>query len=159
MFLSTSASLFGSESFVCVVQCAGREQLEHLQLSPLTAAQHMAGPGEGWVLSPGKVLTNRQERRGVLTLWGEGRNSWTSAPDSFILLPPPHSRRDTVVEPRRKSFQTGKKTTCKWHKKMVKSRIKQSKQRLWVFLQCNYIVTTNNIFTDFWLYFSPNSLI
>lgn len=46
---------------VCVVQCAGREQLEHLQSSPLTAARHMAGPCEGWVLSPGKVLTHRQE--------------------------------------------------------------------------------------------------
>lgn len=76
--LPTSASLFCSQCvcvcvsmfmFMCmcacvrvrVVQCAGREQLEHLQSSLLTAAQHMAGPCEGWVLSPGKVLTHRQE--------------------------------------------------------------------------------------------------
>lgn len=84
---------------VCVVQCAGREQLEHLQSSPLTAARHMAGPCEGWVLSPGKVLTHRQERRAALTPWGRGGNSWTSAPHSFILPPPPHSRRDGVEEP------------------------------------------------------------
>lgn len=48
---------------VSVVQCARREQLEHLQSSPLTAARHMAELCEGWVLSPGKVLTHRQERR------------------------------------------------------------------------------------------------
>lgn len=48
---------------VCVCACAGREQLEHLHSSPLTAARHMAEPCEGWVLSPGKVLTHRQERR------------------------------------------------------------------------------------------------
>lgn len=83
---------------VCVVQCAGREQLEHLQSSPLTAARHMAGPCEGWVLSPGKVLTHRQERRAALTPWGRGGNSWTSAPHSFILPPPPRPRREALEE-------------------------------------------------------------
>ncbi|KAJ7989564.1 hypothetical protein DPEC_G00305850 [Dallia pectoralis] len=39
---------------------AGGEHLERLQRSPLTAARHMAGPREGWALSPGKVLTLRQ---------------------------------------------------------------------------------------------------
>ncbi|TNN35886.1 hypothetical protein EYF80_053951 [Liparis tanakae] len=52
-----------------------REQLEHLQSSPLTSARHMAGPCEGWVLSPGKVLTHRQERRATLTPRGRGGNS------------------------------------------------------------------------------------
>lgn len=88
----TTASLSWTKCCFCVcvceyarlVQCAGREQLEHLQSSPLTAAQHMAGPCEGWVLSPGKVLTHRWERRTALTPWGRGGNSWTSAPHSFI---------------------------------------------------------------------------
>lgn len=71
--LPTSASLSCSKGCVCAAQCAGREQLEHLHLSPLTAAQHMAEPCDGWVLPPGKVLTHRQQRRIQLTPWGEGK--------------------------------------------------------------------------------------
>lgn len=88
----------GPSACVCVYMCvhvravSGREQLEHLQSSPLTAAQHMAGPGEGWVLSPGKVLTHRQESRATQTPRGRGGNSWTSASSSFIFPPPPHSK-------------------------------------------------------------------
>lgn len=66
----------GREGGACArVRACWEEQLEHLQPSPLTAAEHMAGPGEGWVLSPGKVLTHRQERRATRAPRGRGGNS------------------------------------------------------------------------------------
>lgn len=92
-----------------VARCARGVQLEHLQSSPLASAQHMAEPSEGWVLSPGKVLTHRQERRAAPTPGGRGGSSWTSAPPPPFNSPPATLllKREALEEPQKGRPRTG----------------------------------------------------